>query len=145
MRLVYNHLLLFTLLAILAGAILLWFGSPPPATPKKILLQEEPWELPKIVSQNGNKLGEAIIARNLWGVVVAGAKDPEWNVTGIIKNGKERYIMISFDGRPIEILKVGDALPDGAKIARIEDAQFFIMTEDKKNLAFSLYKHDKSK
>lgn len=145
MRLIYNHLLLFTLLAILAGAVLFWFGSPLPATPKKIPLQAEPWELPKIASQNGNKLGEAIIAHNLWGGAVAGTKDPEWNVTGIIKNGKERYIMVSLEGRPIEILKVGDTLPDGAQITRIEDAQFFILTEDKKKLAFGLYKHDKSK
>lgn len=145
MRLIYNHLLLFTLLAILAGATLFWFGSPQPATPKKILLQAEPWVLPKVASQNGTKLGEVIIARNLWGGVAAGTKDPEWNVTGIIKNGKERYIMISFEGRPVEILKVGDTLPDGAKITRIEDAQFFILTEDNKKLAFGLYKYDKSK
>lgn len=145
MRLVYNHFLFFTLLAILAGAVLLWFGSPPPATPRKILLQEEPWELPKTAPQNGHKYGEAIIARNLWGVIVAGAKGPEWNVTGIIKTGKERYIMISFEGRPAEILKVGDRLPDGAQITRIEDTQFFILTEDKKKLAFGLYKYDKPK
>lgn len=145
MRLIYNHLLLFTLLAILAATMLFWLGSPSPATPKKILLQAEPWELPKIASQNGIKLGEAIVARNLWGAVVAGAKDPGWNVTGIIRNGKERYIMISFEGRPAEILKVGDILPDGAKITRIEDAQFFILTEDKMKLAFGLYKHGKSK
>lgn len=145
MRLIHNHLLLFTLFATLAGTALFWFGSPQPVTPKKILLQEEPWELPKTASQNSNKLGEAIIARNLWGGVGGGAKNPEWNVTGIIKNGKERYIMLSFEGRPIEILKAGDTLPDGAQITRIEDAQFFILTEDKKKLAFGLYKHDKSK
>ena len=144
MRLVYNHLRLFTLLAVLAGATLFWFGSPQPASPRKTQLQAESWEIPTMASRNGDKLGEAIAARNLWGSTAV-AKAPEWSVTGIIKNGKERYIMVSLEGRPVETLKVGDTLPDGAKIIRIEDAQFFILTEDKKKLAFGLYKNDKSK
>lgn len=145
MRFITNYLLLFTLFIVLAEAVLSWFGSSLPAASNKTQLQSEPWELPKLPTQNGDKLVEKIIAANPWGDTAPGTKTLRWRVTGIIKNAGERHITLSFDERSIEVLKVGDTLPDGATITHIEDTQFFVLTKDKKKLTFDLYQYDKSK
>ena len=64
---------------------------------------------------------------------------------GIARSGAERFILLAFEGKPVEMLKAGDALPDGAKIVQIEKDRFFVMTPDKKKLAFGIYKHGQAK
>lgn len=89
---------------------------------------------------------EAINARNLWGVVAAGEKEaPKWHVLGIARSGVERFIMMAFEGQPVAILKVGDSLPDGVRIVKIEEDRFFVMTADKQKLAYGVYKDESAK
>lgn len=146
MRFIHDNLYpLFAAMAIMA-AIVCWFGAPEPALPKAQPQNAEPWSLPKLAEHDSKKSIDAINARNLWGIVAADApKEPEWRVLGIARSGTERFILLAFDGKPVEMLKVGDALPDGAKIVQIEKDRFFVMTPDKKKLAFGIYKHDQAK
>ena len=146
LRFVHDNLYpLFATLAIVA-AVICWFGAPEPVSPKALAAAAEAWSLPKLAEHDSKKSIEAINARNLWGIVAADAsKEPEWHVLGIAMSGAERFILLSIEGKPAEMLKVGATLPDGAKIVKIEKDRFFVMTPDKQKLAFGIYKHDQVK
>ncbi len=146
MRFVQDNL--YPLLATLAltFAIVFWFGAPNPPPIKAQTLIAEPWSLPKEAEHDAKKPLDVINARNLWGIVATNApKEPEWHVLGIVRSGLDRFILLAFEGKPIEMLKAGDALPDGVKIMQIEKDRFFVMTPDKKKLAFGIYKNEPAK
>ncbi len=123
-----------------------WFALPEPAAPKTGTLAAEAWRLPAASLHDSVKAIEAITSRNLWGVVVASAANappaPKWKVMGIGRNGSERFILLAYEDKPVTVLKVGDALPDGLKIASIDDDRFLVITADKKKMVFGMYKND---
>lgn len=149
MRFIHDNLYpLFATLAIMA-AVICWLGAPTPAPPRTLATAAEPWSLPKPAEHDSKKSIAAINARNLWGIAAADKPDkpiePEWRVLGIARSGAERFVLLAYEGKPVETLKVGDALPDGLKIVQIEKERFFVMTPDKKKLSFGIYKHDQAK
>lgn len=150
MRFIHENLYPLLATLVIMAAVICWFGTPEPAHPKTLAPVDESWSLPKAAAHDSKKFIETINARNLWGVVEADAtkeapKEPEWHVLGIAISGADRFILLTIDGKPVEMLKVGDALPDGAKIMQIEKDQFFVMTPDKKKLSFGINKHDQAK
>lgn len=148
MTLRFVHDNLYPLLATLAimAAVICWFGAPEPALPRTLGTVAEPWSLPKVIEHDSKKSIDAINARNLWGAVVADApKEPEWHVLGIIRSGADWLILLTVDGKPVEMLKIGGTLPNGMEVVQIENDRFFAMTPDKQKLAFGIYKHDQAK
>jgi hypothetical protein len=148
MRFLHDHLYSLLAALILVAATSIWFVTPEPTQPKSISATAEPWSLPKLAENVSKKSLETISDRNLWGIVAVNAvviKEPEWRVLGIARSGAERFILLAFEGKPVEMLKVGDALPDGVKIVQIENDRFFVMTADKKKLAFGIYKNESAK
>ena len=146
MRFIHDNLYSLIAALILIAATTCWFGIPEPATPKLTPPVAEPWSLPKLAEHDSKKSIDTINARNLWGIVAADApKEPEWHVLGIARNMVDRFILLAYEGKPVEMLKVGDMLPDGAKIVQIETDRFFVMTPEKKKLAFGIYKNDPAK
>jgi len=146
MRFIHDNLFPLIAALILIAATTCWFGTPVPAPPRTLTPVAEPWSLPKLVAHDSKKSIDAINARNLWGIVAADVpKAPEWRVLGIARSGADRFILLAFEGKPVEMLKVGDVLPDGAKIVQIENDRFFVLTADKKKLAFGIYKNDPAK
>jgi len=146
MRFIHDNLYPFAFILVLVAALASWFGTPPPAPPKKLAKVVEPWSLPKRMEHDSSKSIEVINARNLWGVVAANTpKEPEWKILGIAGRGEERFILLAYEGKPTERLLLGDALPDGAKIVQIEKDRFFVLTPDKKKLVFGIYKHAPAK
>lgn len=147
MRFIHDNLYPLVVALILIAATSVWFAAPAPAPLKPLAPVSEPWSLPKLAEHDSKKSTDAITARNLWGVVVAAdaVKPPEWRIQGIARSGSESFILLALEGKPVEILKAGDNLPDGAKIVQIEKDRFFVMTPDKKKLAFGIYKNDLAK
>lgn len=138
------HAFFLTLLLVIATAC--WFAAPAPRPPKAFVAATEPWSLPALPAADGGKAIQTINTRNPWGVAAAAGANappppPKWSVMGIARNGAERSIMLVYEGKPIEARKVGDALPDGAQIAQINDDHFFVITPDKKKTAFGIYKN----
>ena len=149
MRFVNDHLYpLFAALLLVAG-ISAWFALPTPQQPKTITPAAESWQLPLPEPRNSAQSQQAITERNLWGAAQdpasAAPPAPIWSVMGIARNGAERFVLMAYEGKPIVQLKVGDTLPDGMKIAQIEDDRFFVLTADKKKIVFGLYKNDTTK
>lgn len=146
MRFIHNHLLaLFVALALMAAAAS-WYGTAPPIAPKFTPPATEVWSLPKLAEFEAKKSLDVISARNLWGAVAGPVvKEPEWRIMGMANNGTERFVLLAFEGKPIEMLKVGDALPGGLKIAKIDNDRFFVITPDKKEIAFGMYKNEPAK
>lgn len=149
MRFIHDNLYPLFAVLILVAATSCWFAAPAPALPKSLAATSEPWNLPKPAENDSKKSLEIIKARNLWGVVAPdgpnAVKEPEWRVLGIARSGAERFILLAYEGKPVETLKVGDALPDGVKIVQIEKDRFFVMTADRKKLAFGIYKNESAK
>lgn len=147
MRFINDNLYPLVAALVFVAAASCWFGTSAPASPGTPTPMAETWNMPKRVEHDSKKHMIAINARNLWGVIAVTdiPKEPEWNVLGIARSGTERFILLAFEGKPVEMLKVGDALPDGVKIIQIENDRFFVMTADKKKLAFGIYKHDSTK
>lgn len=147
LRFIHNHL--YPILAVLTLSIAAsaWFTAALPQENAPPSSEPQTWQLPHATEPTSTASLEAINARNLWGVVLASdaAKLPEWNVLGIAKNGQEQFILMAYEGKPVEILQVGDTLPDGTKIVKIEQNRFFVITPDKKKIAFGLYKNDPAK
>lgn len=137
-----------TLLLVLAISI--WFALPAPSQVNTPAAAAEPWHLPALTARDSAKAIQAITARNLWGVAAVDAANapppaPKWNVMGIVRNGQERFLLLAYENQPIAMLKVGDTLPDGLKIAQIDDSRFFVMTADKKKIIFEMYKNEPTK
>ena len=146
MRFIHDNLYpLFAALSIIA-AIICGLGAPEPAQPRAFPQTAEPWNLPKAVEHDSKQSIDAINAHNFWGTIkVEAAKEPEWHISGIARSGAEQFILVAKEGGPTEILKVGDALPDGAKIVKIEDDRVFVITPDKKKITLGINKHDQAK
>jgi hypothetical protein len=53
--------------------------------------------------------------------------------------------LLSIEGKPAEMLKVGTTLPDGAKIVKIEKDRFFVITRDQQKLTYGIYQHEQAK
>jgi hypothetical protein len=144
MRFIQDNLIaLFATLA-LTAAIICWYAIPEPVVSKPLSYAAQNWNLPELKVNDRQKSIDAITTRNLWGVVAQAStapKEPVWNVLGIARSGAERFVLLAFEGKPIEILKVGDALPDGIKIVQIENDRFFVRTADHKKIAFGIYKN----
>lgn len=147
MRFIRENLYPLAAVVALAAAIVSWFASPDPLVVAPGAAAATPWALPKPLDNQSTKSAEAINARNLWGVVAANApKLPSWTVMGLARSGAERYVLVATEGRPVvESLKVGDMLPDGAKIVQIDADRFYVLTPEKKKIAFGIYKNDAAK
>lgn len=148
MRLIYNNLAaLWATLALLTG-ISCWFAVVEPTVPAGSAPVAETWTLPKIPESQSRKSLDIVSSRNLWGVVVAAnaPKEPAWTIQGIARTSTtERFVLMSVEGKPAEILKVGDLLPDGTKIVQIDSDRFLVETPDKKKIAFGIYKNETKK
>ena len=147
MRFIHHNLYPLFAALVLIAAISIWFAIPAPLPPKVLTTVAEPWSLPKLPERESKKATEVINARNLWGVVIASTvvAEPAWRIMGIARSGADRFVLLAYEGKPLETLKVGDSLPDGAKIVQIENDRFFIQTADKKKLAFGIYKNETAK
>ncbi len=147
MRFIHNNLLALWAALALVIAISCWFGVPEPVTVAAAPSTADIWALPGVPDNESKKSADAINARNLWGVVVATnvVPAPVWKIMGIARSGSDRFILLAYEGKPVEILKVGDSLPDGAKIAQIDNDRFFVLTDKKKKLAYGIYTNETAK
>jgi hypothetical protein len=134
-----NRLGLTVGLMLLAGAVLTWVSVPRPKAPNFLATGGDTWSLPQLPKREPDPLIKTITGANLWGVVAVAANGPaaplntpEWRFVGVFNDGKEPQIMISIDKKPAVSLKVGEALPGGAKILKISADQICVLVNGQK-------------
>jgi hypothetical protein len=123
------------------AAGLSWWFAPGPQTRLQAQSREESWILPVASRANAEKSAEksvaSIAAANLWGATAKMAAevpliDPEWRFSGVTARGKEKLVMITIEGQPLQTLKEGDQLPGGAKILQINNDHLCLLIKGKR-------------
>ena len=125
MRFIHDNLYPLLAALIFIAATTCWFGTSDPMLPNSAPHAAETWRLPQTPEHASKQSTEAITARNLWGTLdTDNPQKPEWLILGIATSGAERFVLLAYENKPVETLKVGDALPDGMRIVQIEKTAF---------------------
>ena len=134
---------LSALIVLVLAVVAAWILSHPLALPstKTVRVQDEDWKLPRRESADIDALVQAIEANKLWGagnpLLPSQAEEkaltaPNWRITGVVAAGKEHVALLSVEEQPMQQLKIGDALPGGAKILDISPDKICILLNGKK-------------
>ena len=129
----------------LMAAMLVWLVWAPPvqeagsagsaAAPRK---PPGPPQVPATPPDPGPAL-ETLSTSTLWGPraarpavaasAAASAPEPVWLTSGTVRRGNERLLIVHFEGnsQPSQLLRVGDSLPDGSRIEKIETNRVLTM------------------
>lgn len=116
-----------------AAAALGWFLAPVPERAAPLVkARSDRWELPALPRVfDQTTLAANVLGAPYWGgpadpgTVVAPLVDSRWRLAGIYGQGRERGVLVEFiaEGKPPLRLRVGDALPSGHRIERIEERE----------------------
>jgi hypothetical protein len=125
MEFILTHLSRLTVLLIAVAAGVSWWLAPAPQPAPKTQTGADAWSLPGITPQKPEKFVATISGTNLWGTIEAATQaplnEPEWRFAGVTVNGSEKFVMVSIENQPPQLLKAGDLLPGGATIVRINE------------------------
>lgn len=115
-----------------AAALIGWFAAPlPDEGPPLVKPRRDVWvmaPLPRVMDQT--TLAVQVMGLSYWGAVPANAAVPAtlptdagWRLAGIFGVGSERSVLVEFvaEGRPPQRLGVGERLPSGHRITRIDE------------------------
>jgi hypothetical protein len=128
-----------TCLLWLVGSLIIWAAVP--AAPHVAAMAAAPseWALPTPAVLDVDALATRIDAANPWGVHhdqadQAPLTPPEWRIMGAAANGDEHLAIIRIEGQAPATLKVGDALPGGAKICAVDSDRLCVVVNGKKRI-----------
>lgn len=126
-------------LAVLLGAaaLLEWRFVPNPPTPKAMALAEEPVDLMRTAKPQLDKALQILDKGSLWGKLPepeaqTSPIDPPWRFVGTMARGTERYVLVKVEGQPEKQLTIGDTLPGGSKILKIDGDTLCLFVNGKK-------------
>jgi len=103
------------------------------------------WMIPTTHKEDPKFKVEQLISRNLWKepAVTAGMAEeikpltpPDWRIAAVVKVGASNQLVISFKDNPanLQTLNVGDKLPGGFPIVRIEQNWVVISINGKQSM-----------
>ena len=128
----------------LAGVVALWVAAftllPEPEAPPPLTRPAERWELPPLPEKRSlREAANTVSGSGLWGARPAAdvqkpPEDTRWAVAGtFIRAGEPSRVVVRFAAaKPAQTLKVGDHLPDGAKVALIEPGRVCAVKDRKR-------------
>lgn len=108
-----------------------WLGEPAPQGAMVGLRKTQSWalpELPRWVTSAGTPV--LIAQASFWdrGLVAAPVEaaapvDDRWRFAGVLGAGADRKVLVAFSdqNKPPQLFKLGESLPGGHKITRIDD------------------------
>jgi hypothetical protein len=118
-----------------------WLLAPAPSADAALVsVRRDAWRLPDLPrrpDQAAKAIGlasSALFEPEVSQAVAAGpAEDKRWRVAGFFGRGGERKVLISFAaaGKPALRLAVGDKVPSGERITKIEDGVVLIRVGNK--------------
>lgn len=114
---------------LLAGAfgllvLLQWYLVPIPSAATVSRTRDE-WTLPKVTRADPKSAREVLVKTNPWGKAAAWDSPQtvtqlSWRFLGVVQVGRERTVVIQVGEQPERQLRVGEALPGGSKILKID-------------------------
>ena len=122
-----------------AAAVLLgWVFAPTPEpAPALVKPRRDTWTLvplPRLLNQTA--LAAEVMGAPYWGAQATGAGaaqaaptlDPRWRVAAIYGSRSERAVLIVYaaEGKPPQQLHVGDQLPSGHRIVRVDEREICV-------------------
>lgn len=125
------------LLALGVGAYWEWQAAELPKESRgRSVVQQEGWVLPRLPVRQSQQAMDILTQASLWGKLPESTDQtpltpPGWRFFGSYSTGAERYLLIKPDNQPEYALKVGDQLPGGSKILRIEQDSICILLKGK--------------
>ncbi len=114
--------------------------TPPSA---RVELPDDKWQMSSKVRPDAIKAAQFLGSTTMWGVVqvvkiTEEEKDPRWHILGIMRSGKEKFVLISIDKQPNQQLVIGDTFPGGGKLIDItEDAICLLINGKKRSLSLA--------
>lgn len=135
-----------TFIILLFGLFLMWLFLPALPTVRMQTNTETQWQLPSVQKQEPQPIVEQLLGRSLWkepaAASGAGTADdvpltaPDWRIAAVIKVGNLNQLVISFNDKPnnLQTLTVGDKLPGGFPILRIEQNWIAVSVDGKKSM-----------
>ena len=78
-----------------------------------------------------------------WQVRATPITAPNWYITGVVQRGDKTQIIVQFDGEPApRLLKLGDVLPGGGKLAWVRPGAIGVVTPNRKRLGVPVLSGD---
>jgi hypothetical protein len=134
-----------TAIVFLLSALVMYLFLPTLPTAKLQKNADADWQMNTVNKEDPKIKAEQLVSRTLWKEpAVADAAQvesvpltaPDWRIAAVIKVGSSNEMVISFNDKPnnLQTLKVGDKLPGGFPILRIEQNWIVISIHGKKSM-----------
>lgn len=131
-----------TSLLAISGIGIMAIVMPPLPVVKLVASGASEWEIPAVYKADPKMKVEQLSSRTLWKEPAAElrlAEDkpltpPDWRIVAVVKTGGSNQLVISFKDNPanLQTLSVGDKLPGGFPVMRIEQNWVVISVNGKK-------------
>lgn len=116
-----------------------WLFAPQPPAIRVVSATAEAWQLPSPVEMKPGRAIEilAISGGNLWGKLpdieqVKPMTPPDWRIIASVSRGAMAFVIIKYeDTQQEQRIKVGEALPGGARILKVETGKVCILLNGK--------------
>ncbi|MDY7539956.1 hypothetical protein RGU72_17005 [Undibacterium sp. 5I1] len=126
----FRWTIIASMLILLLGMILIKLLMPPLPVVKLPKNQNQDWQIARVGQADASATISQLIGRTIWGESAAGAASgndkpltpPDWRIAAVIKTSSANQLVITFNDNPsnLQTLNVGDKLPGGYPIVRIE-------------------------
>lgn len=106
-----------------------------PADQALVMPRRDAWVMPPLPRRTVENATVALVAAaSFWGEAARSSsasatepepEDPRWRIAAVFGSASQRGVLISFSaqGKPLQRLFVGDALPGGYRITRIDERE----------------------
>ena len=143
-----DRLTLATVAIVLLACILTWSMAPRPIAPATAQTATQTFVLPALPRQEYAKWASTLLRKNPWQSAEATATNPDqaqpppdaWHIVGIVIQGQDRFALIAQGEDPSRKYRIGDTLPDGARITGIADDRLQV-TNQQKTHTHNIYRH----
>ena len=132
-----------------AAAFALAFG-PRASEPAALVGADLPPRVPELTARDAEAQIAALKAAALWGApgapgapggAVAGAPaepaltPPDWRIVAVVRGQSDRFVIVKVADQPeLHELRIGQSLPDGSEIRRIEPTALYLIVHGMKRI-----------
>lgn len=140
----FRWTIIATMVILLLGMLSIKLLMPPLPVVKLPKNQNQDWQIANVNQADASAIISQLIGRTIWGESAAGAvpgndkplTPPDWRIAAVIKTGNTNQLVITFNDNPsnLQTLSVGEKLPGGYPIIRIEQNWIVLSINGKQSM-----------